>query len=376
VTLRASVLGLWVLALVAAGAGCSRSAPAAVDAVVAAAPATAPVAAAPDPVVLRVDLTDVTASAVLHRRAQLAAADLDLTPAQLGVQAVLAAATDALVVREFRALGLAVSATETTAAAADRLLAIAYGESGCSLTPQDIKLAYMTDLSRFKHPPSFALWDAQLVCCDDPTTCDPSAAELCRARTQVTAEKLHAKLTSVMANLPAVELPAGVSEVSTEQSGLRDKHIPAFEEAVASLQKDWPELRLRRYRAFVQGLPDFAKGQFRATDPRLETLAKAGQVGTLLGPVPTAWGWNVALLAGRYPARHGMGDPVALAEARSEACKQWAARERQDYRQRLLKGAQLTWLEAPLRTLLGDATWQQLPPDSAHRELPHIPQGL
>jgi hypothetical protein len=376
VTLRASALCLGFLAVVGTSAGCSRSAPPPVDAVSAALPAVASGQPAPDPVVLRVDLTEVPASAVLRRREQLAAADLGLTPAQLGVQAVLAAATDALVVREFRALGLAVDATETTAAAADRLLAIAYGESGCSLTPQDIKLAYMTDLSRFKHPPSFALWDAQLVCCDDPTTCDPSAAELCRARTQVTAEKLHAKLAQVLAALPAVRLPAGVSEVSTEQSGLRDKHIPAFEEAVASLQKDWPELRLRRYRAFAQGLPDFAKGQFRATDPRLESLARTGQVGNLLGPVPTAWGWNVALLAGRYPARNGIGDPVALAEARTEACKQWAARERQDYRQRLLKGAHLTWMEAPLRTLLGDATWQQLPPDSAHRELPHIPQGL
>lgn len=365
---RLSALFLLLLA-------CSKAAPSspAVQPTVVAVDAAA--AAPADPLVLRVDRTEVAASAVLERRRQLepAAAELGLDATQVGVQAVLAAATDALVVREFGALGLHQAATETTAQAADRLLQLTYSGERCALTDDDIKLAIMSDLGRYKQPPSLTLWDVQWVCCDDPDTCDHSATAACRSQAEPAVHELHAALRAALAPLPAIR-KAGVVEVNA--SGLRERHLPAIEEAVAAAQARWPAVRLRRYRVWERGHEGFANAPLRVTDPALERAARAAQVGELVGPVATVWGWNIALLAGRSAARNGSADPDAVAEARGEACKQWAARERQDYRERLLRGAHLTWHEAPLRALLGDAVWQRLPPDSDHRALPHIPEGL
>lgn len=370
--------GAWLIALgclCACGKTALPASPAA-DAGTPAASQAAAVAGEPsDPSVLRVDLTEVPASAVRERQAQIqqAAAELGLDATQVGVQAVLAAATDALVVREFASLGLARGATESTAQAADRLLQLTYSGERCALTDDDIKLAIMSDLGRYKQPPSLTLWDVQWVCCDDPEQCDAAATATCRDAAKPAAQALRAALDAALAALPSIRLDGAVEP---EAAGLRDKHVPALEEAVAAAQNRWPEVRLRRYRVWERGHKGFEHAPLRVTDPNLERAARSAKVGELVGPVATAWGWNVALLAGRSKARNGSADPDAVAEARVQACKQWAARERQDYRQRLLRGARLTWHEGPLRALLGDAVWQRLPPDSDHRALPHIPQGL
>lgn len=365
---RRAVLALACLGLLAA---CKRPTPAPAPA-----DAAPPVAAAPieaDPVLAKIDLSEVRLSHVRDRLGRAAPTESRTTAT---VQALLEAAADVLVVREMAVLKQVPQPGERPWQAADRFLHGVWTGKACNLAEADLRWVYLRDVGKYKHPPSFTVWDAQLQCCPDPATCKLVEAEACRKAVRPLAEELAAHLAAEFAQLPPLGPAADATLTTLDSSPVRAARLPAFEAAVAARQAREPRLQLRRYTFFQQGHPGFEKANFRPTDPAIEAAVRGARLGDVLGPLDTAWGLDVVLLVAREPARTGMGSDDVQAQVRAQACEELAAVERAEYRQRLVQGAVLHWDRPAIERAFGKDVVALLPADASQRELPHIPSGM
>ncbi len=333
-----------------------------------------PVAAVPpakaDPVVARIDLSDVHASAV---RARLALAGPSKDP-KVVVEAMLMAASDALVLRELAGLGHHAKAGETAHAAAERFLAgIWRADDGCpNIEPAALRQAWMASRGRLHHPRRSTIWEGQFVCCTSPDTCVPADAVACKRRMHPHASGLRKRIAQA---LPAATgLPSGTTVVAMADSPLVQSHGPVVEEAIATLAAQVTELRLRRYTFDHTDEPGFPGAAARATNPEVAGAASAAALGDVLGPVETPWGWSVSVLVAREATRRtSFKAPATQARLRRMVCSERVATERQAYRGRLLKGARLLWQRPAIEAAFGKAVVQALTPDAGDRVPPHVP---
>jgi hypothetical protein len=327
-----------------------------------------------DPIVARVDLTDIHLSQVRERLGQTAATEQREAAIAMSL---VAAVQDGLVVREMAVLKALPQPGETNAHAADRFLAGVWkANPTCVLDPRDLRFAYLRDLGKYKHPASFTVWDAQFQCCPDVDQCPLLQSEACRKVVNPQAQALATEIRKALATLPALGAAADVTSVTVEQSPLKDKHIPAFEQAVATWNAREPRLQLRRYTFFRQGEKGFEKARFQPGEPHVEQAVQGAKLGDVLGPIETAWGVDVVLLVAREPLRAGLDDEAVVDQVRKRACEEAAQIQRIEYRTRLLAGARLEWRKAAIEQAFGKAVVRKLPPDATARELPHIAPGL
>jgi len=339
------------LLLVAVAPACKRSATRSVQAPVTdAAPAPPPERPADDPaaVVATVDLEKITLG---HLKARLAG-DAP-TPARIG-SALVAAATDVLVLREGRVLKLLPESGETPPETSDRLLtAIFSAARHCGgVGDRDLKLAYMDQLARFKHPASWTVWTA--------LSADP-------ARARQLARKLRR-------SLPAPpHLPLSTT-CTLDDSPVLSSHAKAFEAEVAELAAQGTGTELRRYTFFAQDDPQIPAGHFRGTDPAVARAVAGMAIGGLTDVVHGVDGHHVVLLVCRDRRRFsGLDDPGVKAELRRVLCKRSADLARQEYLGRLTARATVRWHRDTLRRAFGDEVVAALPPDSSRRERPVLP---
>lgn len=267
------------------------------------------------------------------------------------VKAALMAASDVLVAREMAVVGQAPSPTETAAEASDRFLAQVWdGKRGCAVTEAELRLAYMQDLSTYKHPATWTVWDLQSACCADGADCPLVEQERCRQQLRPHLQKFADELRRAYARLPAVGMAAEASEVALADSPLKQRHLPQFEEGAAALQASGQPVRLLRYSFWQQNVPGFEKAPFRRADPATEQAAQKAKLGEVLGPFDGDDALHVAVVAARKPQSIGLPktatateeSPVALA-LRAKLCQEAAKAERHLYRQRLVQGARILW---------------------------------
>ncbi len=336
---------VWLAALALLAAACGRAPAPSV------APAVAP-AAAVDPVVAKVDLGVLRWSQLAPRLAELRGQE------QAEVRAMALAASDVLVVREMQVVGQAQAATETTAQAADRFLAAVWHDNrGCALTNDELRLAYLQNLARYKHPPGWTVWQAQTRCCPEPP-CAIADKEACLGAARPVMTALSERLRNQFKAMTALGPAADATEVRLADSPLRDRHVPAFEEAIADAQTAGGKLQLLRYSFWQTGVAGFEKAAFRRADPAVERAVVAAKLGQVLGPVDTDNEIAVLTVVARQPLALGLPrdasasvDPQvveAQRQLRAELCRDVAKRERQDYREKLLAGAVIEWDEKAL----------------------------
>ena len=357
VTSRSAAAALLVLA------SCSRPAPkAAVSTDAQATPAQLAAAEAANPVVAQVDLSPLRWKDVAQRLAELKGEH------DAEVRAVLLAASDVRVAREMAVVGQAPAATETAAQAADRFLAQVWdGKRGCAVTEAELRLAYMQDLSSYKHPPSWTVWDLQSACCAEGSDCPVLEQERCRQQVRPHLLKFADDLRKAYSRLPALGLAATATEVALAESPLKQRHLPQFEEGAAALQAAGQPVKLLRYSFWKQNVAGFEKAPFRRADPAVEQAAQAANLGEVLGPFDGDDALHVAVVAARKPQSVGLPktatateeSPVALA-LRAKLCGQAAETERHLYRQRLVQGARILWKADALTGRLPAAALDQL----------------
>ncbi len=349
---------------IAALAGCKRTvgqAPAATS------PATQPASPAANPVLVRVDLSDVQADQV---RARLS---VGVTEPKAIVEALLMATTDTLVLRELAVLGHRPKPGEAAHVAAERFLTGIWGaDDGCpNIEPAALRRAWMASRGRLHHARRSTIWEGQFICCDTPASCVPALAVACKRRLHPAASQLRDR---VAAALPASALPAGVTVVAMADSPLVQSHGAVVEEAVASLAAQVTELRLRRYTFDDQNEPGFPGGRDRATEPEVEAAARASVLGAVSGPIETPWGWSVFVVVAREAAIVASFEwPATRALLRRQVCEERVAAERQAYRRRLLGGAKMHWRRAAIGATFGADVVAALPPDAGDVEPPHVP---
>ncbi len=310
-----------------------------------------------DPVVAQVDLSELHLSQVQDRLDTTVYAD---SKADAAAQALQLAASDVLVVREMAVIGQKPLPGERLSQATDRFLAQVWtGRNACPASEPDLKWAYLSEMGRYKHPPSFTLWDAQVQCCEDVDACPETTLLACRRDLRAMLDVLRAAAAKELAALPP--LPLDVTQVALDQSPVRDRHVPAFEGLAADASAREPRLQLRRYTAFAAD-PAFPRRGFRRTDPQLEREARDAPLGSVLGPVETVWGLSVALVVAREPpAEGGLEDPAVRKAVHLRLCELSALEERQAYRGRLLKGAVVKWRDDLIRKRFGDGVLRKLP---------------
>lgn len=290
------------------------------------------------------------------------------TPEQLELQAAVIAASDLLIVREMAVVGAPAQPTETAAQAAERFLAQVWdGKRGCALTEAEVRLAYMQDLAKFKHPPGWTVWDLQSACCGEQHQCGLVEQERCRKELRRHLEQLAQTLRKDYAALPALGPAADATELTLEASPLKQRHLPRLEELAAELQASGKPVRLLRYSFWQQGLAGFEGARFRRGDPSVEKAVQSAQIGEVLGPFDGDDALHVAVVAARQPLALGLPKsptatdehPVAL-QLRGKLCLEAAVAERQLYRQKLVQGAVIRWDLKALQGRLSPAALQKL----------------
>lgn len=311
------------------------------------------VAVVDDPVVAEIDFEKLHLSQLEARLRELKGQP------EWEVRALALAASDVLVVREMKVVNQAQLPTETTAQAADRFVAAVWNENrGCSLTAAELRLAYMQNLARYKHPPSWTVWQVQSRCCETPP-CDVIVNEACLAVQRPKLRVLADELRVSFAKLPALGLAADATLARMADSPLRHKHLPVVEEKAAELQGSGAKVQLLRYMFWQRDVAGFEKAAFRRADPAVEAAVKPAKIGAVLGPLDGEYEVIVAVLAARQPLALGLpkdvsdsADPQVIEtqrELRSQLCEQAAVLERQNYREQLLAGALLKWNEVALK---------------------------
>jgi len=321
---------------------------------------------AADPVVAEVDLDVLRWSQVDERLRALAGQP------EAEVRALALAASDVLVVREMKVVGGARAATETAAQAADRFVASVWnGSRGCAVSDDEIRLAYLQNLARYKHPPGWTVWQAQTRCCGDGASCPHDQIAACLAEEHTALTALADALRADFRAWP-VGPAAGATLVTLATSPLRDHHLPAFERGVADLQaRGHRRIELVRYSFWQRGVAGFPDSAFRHADPAVERAASRARIGEVIGPLRGEAMEFVAVVAARQPLAlglpknptSGVADDGALRaqlELRAELCAKAAVDERQAYRERLLGGARLVWREAALRGRIGDRAIERI----------------
>ncbi|MCB9740814.1 MAG: hypothetical protein H6747_16230 [Deltaproteobacteria bacterium] len=368
---NAAVVAL--LAAIALLAGCRRSpAPAAEQAAPAGAkpadtPIAQPVAADPDPIIAEVDLGHVRVS---HVRARLAPGTV-----QAGADAVLAAigaaVLDHLALRELAVLDLRPKPGEARTAAVDRLLHGAFAGVDCSrVSAETIRLRYLSDLRRFRHPRSWSVWEAYVPCCSSGEPCPPERRTPCLAAGLPKLRALRAQLDT---SLPALQPPVAVTPgdaVPIDDSPCQRGRIPAFEAAVAASDG----VSLRRYRFFDSEDGRFPASAFRRADPALEAAVRPlNALGAIVGPIETGVGASVVMWAGHRPARDQRKEDAEIQRVlRAEACAALANAERDAFLERLGRAASVTWRKDAIARAFGAELAARLQPWKIV-ERPHVP---
>lgn len=337
------------------------------------APATA--AKAADPNIAQVDLSTVHLSQVQERLGQTVHAENQDTAV---AEAILAAATDVLVVREMAVLHELPLPGERLWQTTDRFLAAVWsGKGHCSIGSPDLHWTYLRDVGRYKHPASTTVWDAQFVCCDTTAGCPLLEEEACRKRLRPMATQLAADLRASFAKMPALGPAADATTTTIDDSPARAQRVPEFEARVAAGTDREPKLQLRRYTFFASREPGFEKARFRKTDPAMEAATAKLRLGEIAGPMDTAWGLDVVMVVAREPRKFGgLDDPAIREEVSHQACEDAAQQERSAYRQKLLAAAHVVWNKPLIAKMFGKKVLALLPPDATARELPHIPPGM
>lgn len=359
-----------VLLCLLLGCACQRQAPPTP------APLAAPALPTPAPeVIAQVDLGQVTLAQVRERLGQTVHADSADTAA---AEAILAAATDVLVIREMAVLKEAPKADERPWQAVDRFLSAVWnGKGGCNLGKDDLRWTYLREVGRYKHPASTTVWDAQFVCCDTTAGCPITEEEACRKRLRPLADRLSQDLRAAFARMPPLGAAAEVTLTTIDDSPVRALRVPEFEAQVAGLTDKEPKVQLRRYTFFARGEPGFEKAHFRSTDPAMEQDALRRHLGEIAGPIDTAWGADVYMVVAREPSKNGGLEQAEIrSEVEKQACADAATQERNLYRQKLLAGARVLWNKDLIVKAFGKRVMALLPPDASARELPHIPPGF
>ena len=332
-------------------------------------PAAAPAPASPDPVVARVDLSDVHLSQV---RARLG--DTAQTPPPEIAQALLGAVSDTLVLRELAVLDHRPRPGESAHEAAARFLAgIWSADNGCpNLSKDALRMAWMAARGQLHHPSRMTIWEGQFVCCTSPATCEPAAASACKARLHPAATGLHHRIHAGLP--PATGLAAGVTMIALADSPLASSHGAVAEVEIADLSVAVTELRLRRYTFHGQNEPGFAGARLVPTEPEVEAAARRAALGAAVGPIETVWGWSVFVLVAREPVhRATFDDPGVRQRLRLEVCTEQVEAERLAYRKRLLGGARLLWQRPAIEAAFGAAVVAALAPDASANVAPHVP---
>ncbi len=320
-------------------------------------------------VLVRIDLSDVTAEQVYAR---LAAAGTP-TAAKAIVEVMMLATTDTLVLRELAVLGHHPASGEPPHVAAERFLRGIWGaDDGCpNIERGAIRQAWMVHRGRLHHARRSTIWEGQFVCCATPAACTSAQAVACKRRLHPAALKLA---QGVRAALPPSPLPAATTVIAMADSPLVQSHGPVVEEAVAELSAQVTELRLRRYSFDDQDQPGFPGSSAKATEPEVEAAARAAALGAAIGPVETPWGWSVMVLVAREAARRAPFEAAATqAMLRRLVCSERVQAERHAYRKRLLAGARLLWRRPAIEAAFGAEVVAALPPDASDREPPHVP---
>ncbi len=357
------------LVLLTALVACGKPPSAPVDA--ASAPQPPAVGVEADPVVGKVDAFELHLS---HVRDRLARLPPTLNPEDAAFQAMVLAAQDLLAVREMYVLKETPKPGERPWQSAERFAANVWrGEPTCEADPGEVKLLYMQQLARYKHPAKFAIWDAQLQCCPDPDKCPPADLAACRAATLPQMKKLAEGLKAHWQTLPPLGLAADVTDVAVAQSPVKGARTDAFEAAVADGAARDVRLQLRRYDFFRAGEPGFGGGHFRPGEPNIAQWVETAHLGDVSQPIETVWGYSVVLLAAREPTRSGKADPVILAQLNAAACQQMAERQRQEWRDGLLHAAVLRWDRDAVESHFGAGVYKRLPRNSARFGQP-VPQ--
>lgn len=277
-------------------------------------PAPAPAAPKNSDVAARVDLSDVTLG---HVRAHLS--KRPVTPESVA-ESVVAAIVDVLVLRELAVLDIRPRTDEPKPEAVRRLLNQVYSpHTHCGgVSQRDLKLAYMTQLARFKHPASWTLWTALTPVEDD-------------------AKRLVAALSTALP--PPPDLPSETTCTGPDGPVAKSHAVP-FEQVVASLPNPATPIQLRRYTFYDQQDPKIAPGHFRGTDPNVAAAVSGLKIGALTGPIRGATAWHVVLVVCRDKRRFSaLSDPTVQAELRVQMCQGAADLARKEHIERLLKGA-------------------------------------
>jgi len=334
---------IWLIASLPAG--CVRKAPEP-----AAPKSTAPKSTAPkskherggDPAMGTVDGAPIPLSWV---KARLGQAEAELSRRDGVATALAAAAADVICLREFAVLELHAKPGEAPHDAVDRLLAGTWpADATCRAHPSDLKIAYLGQPSRWRHPTALTLWEAQLNCCDGCTNVE---LHHCQQRMEAAAETLHRTLAA------ALPPPTAATRASLAASPARERHVPAFERTLAAIRLD-PRPTLMRYTAFARE-EAFRKLAFRRTDVALERAALPLHIGGLTAPVRTAAGWSVAMVVGHEAPLHGgLRNKATQRALRLEVCASQAGRHRAAYRDRMLRKAALHWNHDAIARAFGD----------------------
>ncbi len=312
-----------------------------------------------DPVLGQIDQFDLRLSHVRDRLARLPAT---LAPDQAAAQALILAAEDLLALREMAVLKAPQQPGERPWQAAERFAASVWRDvPTCEADPGDVKLLYLQHLGKYKHPAKFAIWDAQLLCCVDLDHCPPAALSACQTAARPALHVLRADVQARFAALPPLDGAADVTSVTLELSPVKGPRTDAMESAIADFATRDPRLQLRRYDFYRRGEPGFGEGHFRPGEPSIAQWADAARLGDVSEPIDTVWGLSVVLLAAREPTLSGKADPTVMARLNAEACAQMASRQRQEWRDGLLRAARLRWDQRQVESNFGAAVYRRLP---------------
>ncbi len=284
--------------------------------------------------------------------------------AQTKAVALAEAAADLICLREFAVLGHHPKPGEPVHVAVDRMLAGTWRtDAGCPVDIDILRDAYRASISRWRHPLSLTLWEARFNCCEDG--CEPAKRSVCQQQVTQEAVRLHRALQA------ALPPPTAATRTTLAASPAKRAHVPAFESVLAG--PPWAgRWQLLRYTAFARDQRS-ARAPYRRTDPQLQSKAKSVAIGTLLEPVASAWGWSVALVVAREPARWSTLEDVDVQTAlRAEICERRALSARSGYRARMLGKAVLRWQPAAIEAALGVGVLQLLPKPP---EPPHLPKS-
>ncbi|MCO4760261.1 MAG: hypothetical protein KC502_02080 [Myxococcales bacterium] len=312
--------------------------------------ATAPKAPGQSAAKVNLGTVDDTPIPLAWMQARLRQSEPDLSKDEAVAIALLAAAADIICLREFKVLGLEANPGESPQGAVDRLLAGTWPATpACRVDPADLKLAYLGQPGKWRHPTSLTLWEVQLACCDD---CD--TRQTCEAGLADAAKLLHSRLKK------ALPPPLAVTQAALADSPAVAAHVPAFERTVASASGPIKP-KMMRYTAFARELA-FRKLAFRRADPRVEQATLPLPIGGLTEPIPTGTGWTIAMVVGHEPPlAGGLSSPKTRRALRAHVCAEQAVGQRAAYRERMLSKSILKWDKAEIARLFGDGVVALLP---------------